>query len=79
MDGTVVYNGETYEIFECLPVNQGYMLEIRNQENLKERCTYLTMDSEFTHFYLMDGPHCFGPADTYEALIESLDVFEKPY
>lgn len=80
VEGTVTYAEKTYKILECLPTEQGnYMLVIQNEAAPKERCTYLTIDLEFVHFYLMGGPLYFGPADSYETLIESLSAFGKPY
>lgn len=80
MEGAVAYAGNTYKILECLPTEQGdYLLMLQNEAAPRERCVYLIMDRGFAHFYFMEEPLYFGPADSYETLIESLGAFGKPY
>lgn len=79
-EGTIAYAGNAYKILACFPTEQGdYMLMLQNETAPRERCVYLIMDRGFAHFYFMEEPLYFGPADSYETLIESLGAFGKPY
>lgn len=80
MEGKVTYEGKTYQIRECQPYTNGWCLVLWHEDDPAVRCSYLTMNSDFNQFYLMYRETLwFGPAGTYEALVESLNAFEKNY
>lgn len=76
VEGTVSYDGKTYVITNCLQTEQGYLLTIQDVKKPGEPGGLLTLAADLTHFYFMDGNHKYGPADSYEQLMEALSVFD---
>ncbi len=78
MTGEISYDGKVFKILECQPSDGSWVLVLWQEGDPPERCSYLTIDSDFKRFYLIYRETLwFGPADTHEALTESLNAFGR--
>lgn len=77
MEGTVTFDGKTYQIREIQPADQGrWFVVLWHENDPYVKCTYLWTTHDFKQFYLgYEGDLWFGPAGTCEELIGSLDAF----
>ena len=76
MEGTVTFDGKTYQIREIQPTNKGWTLILWHEGDPPTQCAYLSMNPNFDRFNLMYRDSLwYGPADDPDSLVSSLAAF----
>lgn len=81
IEGTVTFDGKTYQIREIQPADKGrWFLVLWHENDPYVKCTYMWTTHDLERFYMgYEGDLWFGPAEDCAALIGSLDAFGLLY